>query len=601
MSNAYISYPYFSQSHAILETPESVRNFRVKFILVVSAGSLLGIIGNGLLLCFYGNRETRAYRSRDAIYIRRMAYTDFAVCCLVIPYAVLFEAGLIRSDFTCKTMEFSRHFLIYMSHLLLYTYCWELPQRHLYTDSQTYNVNTSLFSIFVSLLGAAPTLFIFEVISHSGNQTVGRGSGSPLFSGESCHLTINIVNDPPVYESQGFTLIYFLIPVVMYSVCLYWFIANLIGYLQYKAMYSKNSIFLTKLEDVHLFKTVSSSEVIDYESQVDGPKPEWSVPNVQPVLAHENQHVNKNQNPFRNSMAGFGFITTSFGGKQELLAVPSYRVSYSDKQENYIGFIREHAGSLSSGSSSSSGGSFCSVRRDTIGSRARNDGNNNSSSKPDKIARFESDVSVFEINLPERQKIRERRGTGYFPREEDSISQENNSSDSGESEGNGTNFQRVSVKETEPAKTKSDKSIYRSILTKKQQFGGRPYPRVSSYKKSMAILIVMDLFIIAMVMFVYILLGTNSAVLNLVHLKSIISFYVLSYINNSLRRCVWGKDGCMYFESYTEQPRPKSSSVRPSVMQVRFVKERLRKKHEKRVLRHLARRARGVEGTEIDA
>ncbi|KAK3738546.1 hypothetical protein RRG08_059503 [Elysia crispata] len=136
---------------------------------------------------------------------------------------------------------------------------------------------------------------------------------------------------------------------------------------------------------------------------------------------------------------------------------------------------------------------------------------------------------------------------------------------------------------------------------KKQQFGGRPYPRVSSYKKSMAILIVMDLFIIAMVMFVYILLGTNSAVLNLVHLKSIISFYVLSYINNSLRRCVWGKDGCMYFESYTEQPRPKSSSVRPSVMQVRFVKERLRKKHEKRVLRHLARRARGVEGTEIDA
>ncbi|GFN97469.1 hypothetical protein PoB_002397500 [Plakobranchus ocellatus] len=73
---------YFDPEHTL----------RVRLTLLVSAGGLLGLVGNGLLLSYYGNRQTRTYRSRDAIYIRRMAYTDFLICVLIIPYAVFFEA-----------------------------------------------------------------------------------------------------------------------------------------------------------------------------------------------------------------------------------------------------------------------------------------------------------------------------------------------------------------------------------------------------------------------------------------------------------------------------------------------------------------------------
>ena len=72
-----------------------------------------------------------------------------------------------------------------------------------------------------------------------------------------------------------------------------------------------------------------------------------------------------------------------------------------------------------------------------------------------------------------------------------------------------------------------------------------------------------------------------------------------------LRDCVWTTDGCkMCAPIVTEKSPSRKNTIRPSVLQVRFVRERLRRKQERRKLQQAvlaARLAKNVHpGTEID-
>ncbi|RUS79214.1 hypothetical protein EGW08_012999 [Elysia chlorotica] len=496
-------------------------------------------------------------------------------------------------------MEFIRHFLIYMSHLLLYTYSWELPQRHLYTESQTYNMNTSMFSVFVALLGAAPTFFIFGVVMPQHNvinQVVLRSNKTAWTFvdeyGASCHLVTNIASTTQTYDTKGLTWIYFLMPVVIYSVCLYWYIANLIGYLQYRDFSQKSSIFLTKLEDVLLFDSATNNV----------PGASRAIPHlIFTSGANGSDQTYTNQQMQRNSLAAFGFITaaTSPSGKAEIVAMPSYRVAYGDKKDKLVGIIRDGRDSESTNSSTSSANSF--IDHCTGGGLGTNDGkerDNNNSGKDDKTVRMQSTISFIESAGADIQRIRERRGTGLFPRMDDVNNRTSASTDSNDTDLDESNYPRISIKESDTDKTKYSKGPFRSILAKEKSFGPKLYPRVGSYKKSLAAMILADLIIIPLVMFVYILTGANSVVLNMVHLKTIFSFYVLSVINPSLRRCVWGRR-CPMCPPFSDNEPNKPSILRPSMLQVRFVRERLRAKHEDRRMRHQARMIHSMTGTQI--
>lgn len=586
----------------MFESDANALTFRTRFVMAVSAVGLLGFVGNGLLLCFYGNQRTRIYRSRDAIYIRRIAYSDLLVCSLVLPYTVFFEVGLIRSDPTCKSLEFMRHFLTYMAHLLLITYSWELPQRHLYTDSQTYSLNTFIFSFFVSVLGSAPTVFLFRVtipVPPSSAQPPTNSTEEQLSATQAtppaeptCQLAPELVLSFDALDvKQSLMWMYFLVPAVVYTVCLYWYLANLIAYLNYLELAQKSSIFLTNLEDIHEFDSPVLSGTNKKTRRLSG------------KTTHDNgsddgrQEVDRETQAHRDLLAAYGFIKSdSHVGSKHHKDLPSYLVAYGEKS-NYR--------RVSFGGSSNSSTADCTIFT------SKSHSNKNNSSIAEGREGFKKNIS-FQEKQPRRRSVKKqlrlRRPTGFagflgvMP--SDSDSQEEETSD-------GKISPKVYIVEEDignatEGNSKLAKRRQRPILTSEKFSKVRHYPRVGSYKKSLAGLILFDLILIPWVICVFMLLGDNSVFLSLLHLKSVVTFYALSTCNPYLRDCVFGSKTCSRGADDKSSSTATGASARPSAMQVRFVRERFKLKQEHKKLRqqmHQVRQAQDMatsDGTAID-
>ncbi|GFN97471.1 hypothetical protein PoB_002397700 [Plakobranchus ocellatus] len=133
----------------------------------------------------------------------------------------------------------------------------------------------------MSLLGASPTLFIFKVSKpliniprlnnnsnyvlslHQTNQQT-RATGD--LSRSSCRLVTPLApKNFFAYDLKVLTWIYIIIPIVVYSMCLYWFLMNFTTYMHSIDPARRDSIFLTDLEDVCVFQVptpaASSSDV----------------------------------------------------------------------------------------------------------------------------------------------------------------------------------------------------------------------------------------------------------------------------------------------------------------------------------------------------
>ncbi|KAI8771084.1 hypothetical protein BgiBS90_027803 [Biomphalaria glabrata] len=103
----------------------------------------------------------------------------------------------------------------------------------------------------------------------------------------------------------------------------------------------------------------------------------------------------------------------------------------------------------------------------------------------------------------------------------------------------------------------------------------KPSLKISSYKKSMMLLIFLDLLIITLTVIIDLAVKSSTTVLNFIHLKSVISFYLISLTNRDLRNATWGRyiSCCNKIPSTskrridsTAEPEFFGSNVRPELM-----------------------------------
>ncbi|BFZ20568.1 hypothetical protein BsWGS_23606 [Bradybaena similaris] len=98
----------------------------------------------------------------DAMFFRRMSTVDFLICAVVLPYGIVYEQRVLTINVICKGMEFIRHVLIYFSHLLLTFYSLEFTRRDSHLTAKHRLTRTTTYITIASLLLATPTLVIFE-------------------------------------------------------------------------------------------------------------------------------------------------------------------------------------------------------------------------------------------------------------------------------------------------------------------------------------------------------------------------------------------------------------------------------------------------------
>ena len=77
----------------------------VAVLVMLSVFSLLGIIGNSLVLYIYANKKTK---TTAGIFIMSLAGTDLFTCLLIVPYTevVIYVRYKLQYDFVCQTYMF---------------------------------------------------------------------------------------------------------------------------------------------------------------------------------------------------------------------------------------------------------------------------------------------------------------------------------------------------------------------------------------------------------------------------------------------------------------------------------------------------------------
>ncbi|CAG5133784.1 unnamed protein product [Candidula unifasciata] len=230
---------------ALLETPHVAKHDWSQrheiFLPVAILSIVIGVFGNMCFCFFFGDKTARIYKTRDALYFRRMSLLDMLVCVIVLPYSVFYEFSLVNYGAVCKTMEFIRHIIIYTSHLTLAAYCFELPRRVSYADVQA-NVNRMMVcNCVLAFVFSLPAFFLFDIGAVKNEEDgVTRNV---------CHLVVSFKNDANDYGSLSLLRVhYYAVMCLCYVVALVVFLFKIMHYCERLAVPGRRSVSVQLIE-----------------------------------------------------------------------------------------------------------------------------------------------------------------------------------------------------------------------------------------------------------------------------------------------------------------------------------------------------------------
>lgn len=131
--------------------------------IVLCIYGIVGALGNTLILVVYLPRKAKLFHST---YIRTLATVDLIVCCVIVPYTIVFEQRKVTDDVLCRGMEVLRHTLVISSSQIL---CVIAVERYLSLFRPTRmrtvrKANISMAIVFInSFIVAIPSVTIFTV------------------------------------------------------------------------------------------------------------------------------------------------------------------------------------------------------------------------------------------------------------------------------------------------------------------------------------------------------------------------------------------------------------------------------------------------------
>ncbi|BFZ20566.1 hypothetical protein BsWGS_23605 [Bradybaena similaris] len=465
---------------------------------------ILGLVGNACFLFFFGQVTPGMDWSRDALYLRRMAAADILICAVVIPYSVLFEAKMVDSTIMCKTLEYTRNVLTLISHLLLVSYCQEFAEKDDYAQAEK-RVKKSTWIIIVSAcLLSCPVLFIFEVGPTTeftdlldrnpqanmtiDNATLWRVEGSDRYSyfrPNFCHMLLNYDSTAKYYEAVKILEVFYTMSfgfVVFVSIIMV--VSSIVQFLDENPLIGRESMFVNFIET-------------------------------------ENPELTQ---------------------KLERLSVRERRMSQDrERARTYLFETLELSDINKTGATTNAADQIRSMQ-----SRSR------SSSVDKKVQGAPSDESVQQLAPP--VKLETKRGETVQGIQVDPHSHKNGKRAArfGRSRKSSSYYglvlrinkeRRSSRRRRRRLSDESDRDVslvkyichYECFRCR-----GKRILRVQeSYAKALACLIVLDVLIAVATIILYLVADQRSVALNLIHVKSVFSFYLISFFHSDLRRATW--------------------------------------------------------------
>ncbi|BFZ12561.1 hypothetical protein BsWGS_15600 [Bradybaena similaris] len=441
------------------------------FIPIAITSIILGVIGNMCFCFFFGNSRTRIYKSRDALYFRRMALIDLIICGFVIPFSVFYESGFVNNRAVCKIMEFIEHVLIFTSHLVLAAYSFELPRRVSYVDVQINVTRMMCCSIMLACIFSLPTIFLYDV-----DKVYDRKSESWIV--KTCHL---VISDD--YGSVNLLRIhYYAVMCLCYIMALAIFIFKAMHYCDHLSIPGRHSL------SVQLMERAQMSQLKTFSNDT------W-------------RHRVR-----RHSQTGRPIVFAEYI-PEDVSREASLEISNAGQKDNAPAAVSQPEGSedIVISASSALEDSEDSTLSDVSGGDKKNE---RSLQRKDSLTLppITSSGRLREHSVIRKSSTSKKRETIFMTNSEESIPP--------------TLFNCLLRWLCCEIDTKQ------SIL-KQNSLKGQL--RIESYKQQFMSLILMDFIIIFAAAALYLTLQQKGVILNLIHTKSIISFYLVSLSHPGLR------------------------------------------------------------------
>ena len=177
--------------------------------------SLIGIFGNiPVLIVYFHKKEQTASNT----FIKALAILDLMVCTLLMPYTIVYELHLVRSDVICRSFEFIRHFIVMSSCLTLVAIGIEryIAVCRLTHRMSVQHVNRGMFCIMIiSAVVSFPAPFTFAVVSAEDVVGIPCDFDHSAYNDEFCHFTYSILGKTSVLVYQGVMMMCFFVTVIL--------------------------------------------------------------------------------------------------------------------------------------------------------------------------------------------------------------------------------------------------------------------------------------------------------------------------------------------------------------------------------------------------
>ena len=134
------------------------------FLLWMISMSLIGIIGNSVILAFHPNNVCQRFRTSTFVLV--LAILDLVASVIVVPYSILFELNLVTNDILCRICEFIRHLTISAS---LFLFLSIAIQRFVAITIESNKLKKKHLFVLISLAFVAgvitsfPAIFVYKV------------------------------------------------------------------------------------------------------------------------------------------------------------------------------------------------------------------------------------------------------------------------------------------------------------------------------------------------------------------------------------------------------------------------------------------------------
>lgn len=193
--------------------------------VILAVLAITGIIGNVSVLLVY-------FRRRDNLvtntFIKVLAFVDLLVCSFVIPYTIVYELHLVKSDIACRVCEFIRHVCIFSSNITLVAVATEryIAVCKIGTKLNVNSIRVGIKVIFgLSTILGVPAVGTFAVVEGKEVQDINCRYPHEDSSESFCHFTYTIMGKTLVLIYQSISAVLFYISVfiitVLYSIIYY--------------------------------------------------------------------------------------------------------------------------------------------------------------------------------------------------------------------------------------------------------------------------------------------------------------------------------------------------------------------------------------------